>query len=110
MRRICALLVLLAMVAVFSGCAAMYSSPVKPPVGMVYSNFTSTQDDDFSKTQLGKSGEATVENVLGIAAWGDCSAQAAAKNGGIKTINHTDYRFYNVLGVYSKYTTIVYGE
>ena len=30
--------------------------------------------------------------------------------GGIKTINHVDYEFSNILGVISEFTTVVYGD
>jgi len=32
------------------------------------------------------------------------------KNGGITRIHHIDYETLGILGVYAKYTTIVYGE
>jgi hypothetical protein len=32
------------------------------------------------------------------------------RNGGITRIHHVDHETSNILGVYAKYTTIVYGE
>ncbi len=81
-----------------------------PPPGFVYNNTKAPMDNDYDNSQLGRKGTAQVKSVLGFVTWGDCSAQAAAQNAGIKTIKHTDYQFYNVLGIYSVFTTIVYGD
>jgi len=109
-HAIAGLLVLLTAVVLLSGCSG-YCSPVKPPVGLVYSEVFSTQDVNFDKTAVtSKSGQAMAKSVMGLVSWGDCSAQTAARNGSLKQINHSDYRFFTVLGVYSEYTTIVYGE
>ena len=92
------------------GCTTVYA-PVVPPTGFVYSNIKAPLDVDYKDTVLvGKKGEASTKEVLGFA-WGDASIEAAAKSSGIKTIDHADYRYVNVLfGIYQKYTTIVYGE
>lgn len=58
-----------------------------------------------------KCGSATATSFLGVLCFnGDCSIDAAAKNGGIKKISHVDMKVFNVLGVYQTTTTIVYGE
>jgi len=49
-----------------------------------------------------KVGRAEAWGIL-VFATGDASISAAAKNGGINRIHH-------ILGIYAKYTTIVYGE
>lgn len=41
---------------------------------------------------------------------GDASIDAAMKDGGITKIHHVDCKVFQVLGLYAKYTTIVYGE
>jgi hypothetical protein len=56
-----------------------------------------------------KRGEATSTGILGFAS-GDSSIKAAAASAGITKIHHVDYHTMNVLGVYGKTTTIVYGE
>jgi hypothetical protein len=43
-------------------------------------------------------------------ATGDSSIQTACKNGGITKIHHVDSKVFQVLGLYAKYTTVVYGE
>jgi hypothetical protein len=43
-------------------------------------------------------------------ATGDSSISKAMANGGITKIHHVDCKVFDVLGIYGKYTTIVYGE
>ena len=94
-----------------SGCA-MYSAPVKPPAGIAFSNIDAPASTEFNEgTSVGtKTGRATAHSVLHLVAWGDASVGAAANNGDISTINYVDYRYFNVLGVYSSYTTVARGK
>lgn len=80
--------------------------------GCLYAHVKSPLDTDLASTKLGaKVGEASNQEVLGLVAWGDASTQAAAKAGGITTINHADEEFFSILWfVYMKQTTIVYGD
>lgn len=111
MKRLTLVLMLVVAAGMLSGCAGYFSSPVVPPPGWAFTDYAAPQDADLDETSLGnKTGTASSENVLGLVAWGDASVQTAARNGGIDQINQTDYRFFNILGVYSKYTTVVYGE
>jgi hypothetical protein len=43
-------------------------------------------------------------------ATGDSSIRKAMENGGITRIHHVDAKVFSVLGLYAKYTTVVYGE
>jgi hypothetical protein len=43
-------------------------------------------------------------------ATGDSSIRKAMENGGITKIHHVDAKVFSVLGLYAKYTTVVYGE
>ena len=91
------------------GCA-MTSAPVIPPAALVQT-YKAPLDIDNDQTQLGsKSGKSETFNVLGVVSWGDGSTRAAAQNGGISTIRSADYEFFSVLGIYSRYTTIVHGD
>ena len=85
---------------------AMTSSPV---TGFVYQStkgpVTATSNNLGSKV-----GTAEATSILGIVGTGDASIQAAAKSAGIKKISHVDYEGSNILGIYAKHTTIVYGE
>lgn len=80
--------------------------------GCLYTNIRTPLDTDVASTTLGsKTGTAHNESVLWLVAWGDASTATAAKNGGLKTINHMDTELYVVLfGLYTKTTTIVYGD
>jgi len=95
---------------VLSGCTG-FGAPVVPPLGALYSNVQAPIDIDSDETQLGtKRGEAVSSTVLGLVAWGDASVRTAATNGGLTTIRHVDYAYFNVLGVYATFTTVVYGD
>ena len=75
---------------------------------MIYNNTTAPM---FGGDGVGtKTGTAFSECVLGVAGWGDCSIEAAAKQGGISKIMSTDYTIENYVGVYQKFTTIVHGQ
>ena len=85
---------------------AMTSSPV---TGFVYQStkgpITATSNGLGSKV-----GKSPATSILGAIGTGDASIEAAAKSAGIKKISHVDYEGSNILGIYAKHTTIVYGE
>ena len=85
---------------------AMTSSPV---TGFVYQStkgpITATSNNLGSKV-----GTSEAKSILGIVGTGDASIEAAAKSAGIKKISHVDYEGSNILGIYARHTTIVYGE
>ncbi len=90
-------------------------APVIPPLGVIYSDVKAPLDVDANNTVIGgattkKPGMASCINVLGLVSVGDASVKAAADDGAITKIDHVDYEFMCVLFVYSKYTTIVYGQ
>jgi hypothetical protein len=93
-----------------SGCVI---APVVPPLGLVYSSvsapldLTSRQDKEIGPAK----GEASTTTVFYLFSVGDAGINAAARNGKLKTVNHVDYAFKNVLfGFFSRYTTVAYGE
>jgi hypothetical protein len=108
MKRTTFVLVVAALVVTsVTGC---YLSPVVPPTGMIYTEFSAPQNPG-AKGDLGsKSGKAEARSFLGLIAYGDASVSAAADAGDIATVKHTDYDFFNVLGIYQRYTTVVYGD
>ena len=57
-----------------------------------------------------ETGTSECMGILGLVAIGDASIKTAAENGGITKIHAVDYEAFSVLGVFSKFTTIVYGE
>jgi len=80
--------------------------------GCLYAHVLTPYDTNLDKTVLGqKQGKASLHSLLWLVAWGDASTAAAAKEGGITTVNHMDKEVLNVFfGVYTETTTIVYGD
>ena len=80
--------------------------------GCLYTNVLTPFDTNLDKTVLGqKKGEASNQSILWLVAWGDASTAAAAKQGGLTTVNHMDREVLFVMfGLYAKTTTIVYGD
>jgi hypothetical protein len=92
------IIVLLLLSVLFSGCA--------------YTNIQRPLGTEFNKTELGtKTGQSSNQSVLWLVAWGDGGTKAAAENGNIKVIRHAETKIFSLLfGLYSKVTTIVYGD
>ena len=80
--------------------------------GCLFGNFGHPLDTNLDQTTLGsKVGESSQYSVLWLVAWGDSGAAAAAREGGITTLRHMDGHELMILwGVFSKSTTIVYGD
>ena len=80
--------------------------------GCLYSNIRTPLDMDVDRTTLGdKQGEASMHSVLWLVAWGDAGTAAAAEEGRLKTVNHMDMEIFSILfGLYSRQTTIAYGD
>lgn len=109
MKARCFACAAVAAAALFAGC---YSAPVMPPPGLIYADISGPIDIDANETPIAnlRSGRTEAKSVLGLVAWGDASLKTAADNGGLSTLEHADYEFFNVLGVYQRFTTIAYGE
>jgi hypothetical protein len=96
-----------AVVVLISGCAGI--SPVAGgSMGMVYTQ-TSAGVAVGSASGSEKVGTSTSTAIICFAT-GDSSISAAMQSGGITKIHHVDCKITSVLGVYAKYTTVVYGE
>jgi hypothetical protein len=80
--------------------------------GCIYTHITVPLSIELNKTDLGhKQGESSIYSAIWLFAWGDGGAAAAAKNGGITVLTHMDREFYSILfGIYTRSTTIVYGD
>jgi len=80
--------------------------------GCAYSNISGPYDLNIENTEFGtKVGRASNYSVLWLVAWGDGGYKAAAENGGITVMKHSDYQVTQYLmGLYVKQTTIVYGD
>ena len=103
MKKILAMLVVLALAGFVAGCATPY------PQGLFYTE-VKLPSSTTSNVGSSKVGVAECESILGLVATGDASIQTAARNGGITKIHHVDWEAKNILGIIGKYKTIVYGE
>jgi len=89
-----------------SGCAF----PVSPVgIGFIYTDVKGPVNAS-SNTKGSKHGQAEAMNILGIVATGDASINAAAGNAGITKVSHVDFKSWSILGLFSKFTTDVYGD
>lgn len=80
--------------------------------GCLYMDIKAPYDTDLNRTVMGdKVGEASMYSILWLVAWGDAGTAAAAKAGGMTTINHMDRKSFNLIfGLYTRNTTVVYGD
>ncbi|MGD1001436.1 MAG: TRL-like family protein [Candidatus Brocadiia bacterium] len=90
---------------VLTGCSAMALGPVVAMVTVDEKGPVSVGD---MKAGM-KVGVAQAEGIL-VVAYGDASIVAAMKNANITRVHHVDNETFNVLGIYARYKTIVYGE
>ena len=91
---------------VLSGCGAHVSSPL---TGVFYTNVQGPVAATGKSGGVVRSGSASTTSILGLVATGDASIRAAARNGGITEIHWVDYHSESTLGIFAKYTVIVYG-
>jgi len=100
------LLILSAIVVLFSSCGAYVASPL---TGFMYTDVKAplavTSNQGSSKV-----GSAEAQSILGIVATGDASIDAAARAGGITKIHHVDYHATSILGIIATFKVVVYGE
>jgi len=96
-----------AVVVLMSGCAGI--TPVLGGSGGWIYTQTEGPVAVGSAATAEKVGTATSTEIVCFAT-GDASIKAAMENGGIAKIHHVDYKVMSVMGVYAKYTTVVYGE
>jgi hypothetical protein len=91
--------------ALLAGCTSMGNAPVTSLITL----------NEMGPVAVGsaagsaKVGRSEAWGIL-LFATGDASISTAMKNGGITRIHHVDHETSTFLGVYAKYTTIVYGE
>ncbi len=90
--------------AMLAGCASPY------PVGGVFTDMKLPVAVTSNSGKASKVGTAECTSVLSIIATGDCSVNAAKKNGGITKVDHVDWSARNVLGLFGNYKIIVYGD
>ena len=109
-------LLLLASLLLCAGCAAWHT-PVVPPRGLLYTDYSAPLTMAFDDTPVGgKTGTASTF-FLGVPfvfrrafAWDDASVQKAAEAGGLSRVDYADYHILSVLGVFGKFTIIAHGD
>jgi hypothetical protein len=79
------------------------------PLGFIYydAKLPVTATSNSASTRVGT---ATCESILSVVALGDCTIEAAKRNGNITKVTNVDWDARNILGVYGTYTTKVYGD
>ena len=63
-----------------------------------------------SNNKATKVGTAECKSVLSMIATGDCSIEAAKKQGGISEVTHVDWKARNILGIIGEYELVVHGR
>jgi multidrug efflux pump subunit AcrA (membrane-fusion protein) len=91
--------------ALLAGCGVIAHGPVTAPITIDQRGPVSVG----SATSSARVGRAEAYGIL-IFSTGDASISAAMKAGRITRVHHVDNETMNIMGVYAKYTTIVYGE
>lgn len=102
------LLSAVAAVALLATSCAVVPTPVG--AGVLYTSVTSGEGVTSNALTGKKVGTSSASNILGLVATGNAGIEAAAKNAGIKKITHVDSKKTSILGIFSTYTTTVYGE
>ena len=103
--RVFLCVVALAGIVALSGCVM--------PVGPVLGGITVDQKGPVSVGDCGlkglKVGKSKAAGII-LVSWGDASISAAMKDAGITRVHHVDCEVLNVLGIYARNETIVYGD
>jgi hypothetical protein len=94
---------LLASSVALTGCATSV------PVGGLFTNIE-LPVGATSNAQATKTGSATCQSILALVAMGDCSIEAAKKNGNITSVSHADWKANNILGIIGNYELVVHGN
>jgi hypothetical protein len=88
----------------FAGCATNY------PVGSVFTDVTLPVSATANNEKGVKTGSAECLSIMSLVAVGDCSMDAARKNGNITRVTHADWHARSILGIVGNYKLIVHGE
>lgn len=104
MKRVLALLVLVAGAVALSGCAT------NVPRGSLVTDVKLPVDAEAASGEATKKGTSTCNSYLLMVATGDCSIQTAKENGNIDEVHHVDWKANSILGIIGTYKVTVYGE
>lgn len=98
------MLAALAAAGLLAGCATPY------PVGTIYTEVKLPTTATSNTGTPSKVGVAECTSVLSMVATGDCSYEAAKRNGGITKVTHADWDAKNILGIFGTYKLTVRGD
>lgn len=87
-----------------SGCISVAT----PAIGLAYTDVKF--GGEVTEGTYSKSGQSEAISILALFATGDASIEAAKKDGGITKVSHVDYHTTNILGIYGKIVTTVFGD
>ena len=112
-----ALLILMALLGL-TGCAALPHTPLLPPRGGLVEAVRAPLSLNYHATlaKPAKTGSATfhyfwvpLHSNLSFT-WQSASIESAVRNGGLSEVEYADYEVLSVLGVYTRFTIIAYGN
>lgn len=104
MNKISSTFISACLVGTLAGCASSV------PIGVLYTEIKLPVNATSAGVASPKVGTASCKSVLSMVATGDCSIEAAKKNGGISTVSHVDWEATNTLGIIGEYKITVYGN
>ncbi len=87
-----------------SGCATNY------PMGGAYTDVTLPLQATNENGTSSKQGKSSCISYVAMVATGDCSIDAAKRDGGITEVHHMDWKAKSILGIIGHYELTVYGE
>jgi hypothetical protein len=103
------LLVVPVLLSGLTACAGVAFQSQGTPVAIFYTD-AGTAHHPTANNIGKKKGEACASSILGLVTTGDAGIRAAADAGGVVEISAVDTSFMNILGIYSKFCTIVSGD
>lgn len=90
--------------AILSGCATNY------PVGGAFTDVTLPVQVTDENGTSSKQGTSSCVSYAAMVAIGDCSIDAAKRDGGITEVHHMDWKANSILGIIGRYELTVYGD
>ncbi|HFD13417.1 MAG TPA: TRL-like protein family [Crenotrichaceae bacterium] len=98
------------MVGVMVGAALLTGCATNQPIGAVYTDLALPVQATDEHGSYSKVGRSTCISYVAMVAQGDCSVNAAKRDGGITSVHHMDWRVHSLLGIISRYELSVYGD
>ncbi len=103
LKKIFMALCALALTLTLAGCATYI------PAGAIYIDGKSGVGAN-NGVSGSKTGQACMNSILGLVAYGDAGIDTAMVNGGIKNVATVNYTAKNILGIYGTYCLVVTGN